>query len=147
MEIREITAKDKAEIYKMIRVFYNSEAVFGDISDEIIYQNIDNCINKNAYIEGYVFEENLQIIGYSLVAKSYSTEYGGMCVWIEDVYLKPEYTGKGMFSKFFSYIEQKYQGKAVRIRLEVEENNQNAIKSYTKNGFKKLDYIEMTKVL
>ena len=30
------------------------------------------------------------IMGYSMVAHSYSTECGGNCVWVEDIYIKPD---------------------------------------------------------
>lgn len=145
MNIREILLKDRQKVFDMTRIFYNSPAVFGEISDEIIYKNIDNCIGNSLYIKCFIFEKNDEIIGYAMTANSYSTEYGGLCVWIEDIYILPEHTGLGISKIFFEYIEGLYKNSAVRFRLEVEENNINAIKSYEKNGFKRLNYIEMTK--
>ena len=90
-----------------------------------------------------MFQDGEEVQGYAMVAKSFSTEFGKPCIWIEDLYIKPEYRGMGIGSKFFQYIEEKYPD-AVK-RLEVEEENERAIKVYEKNGFEVLPYMEMKK--
>ncbi len=88
-------------------------------------------------------EDNLA--GYGMIAKSYSTEFGGLCIWIEDLYIEPEYRGMGIGTQFFQHIEETYRGKAVRYCLEVAADNENAIKVYEKNGFERVGYVEMMK--
>ena len=80
-----------------------------------------------------------------MLTKSYSTEYGGMCVWVEDLYIKEDFRGTGIGSLFLEFIEKKYP-EAV-LRLEVEEENGRAVKVYEKNGFNVLPYMEMKKLL
>ena len=36
--------------------------------------------------------------GYGMAAKSFSTEYGRQCIWLEDIYIKAEYRGLGIGS-------------------------------------------------
>ncbi len=143
--IRKIDAKDAEAVFKMMREFYDSPAVITKSSDDILKKDIADCIGDSPFIEGYVFEENNMIIGYSMIAKSYSTEFGGICIWIEDLYIKPEHRRKGISTRFFKYIEKVYGKIAVRYRLEAEEENKNAVLSYKKNGFSVLPYIQMTK--
>ena len=95
-------------------------------------------------LEGYVFEEDETILGYAMVAKSFSTEYGKPCVWIEDLYLKSEYRGEGTGSRFLRLMEEKYPGSV--FRLEVEEENERAVRLYRQCGFDVLPYMEMKKV-
>ena len=71
---------------------------------------IKNLYGTNPYLEGYVFVDNGKVLGYAMLAKSFSTEYGKPCIWIEDIYLKPEYCGMGIGTKFFDFIDKKYQG-------------------------------------
>ena len=135
--------EDKNVIIDMMRVFYASPAVLSNGSEEIFEADVENCVNDGPYLEGFVFEVNDEILGYGMIAKSFSTEFGKPCIWVEDLYLKPEYRGQGIGSKFFEYLEQNYTD--CIFRLEVEEENERAIHVYEKNGFAVLPYMEMKK--
>ncbi len=141
--IRKMIREDKNIVMDMMRVFYHSPAVLSDGSEEIYANDIENCINDSPYLEGFVFEKGSEILGYGMIAKSFSTEFGKPCIWIEDLYLKPEYRGLGVGSKFFDYLEETYTDHI--FRLEVEEENERAVRVYEKNGFSVLLYMEMKK--
>ena len=141
--IRKMTRDDKQSVIDMMRVFYASPAVHSNGSEEIFEADVENCVNDSPYLEGYVFEEDGEIQGYSMLAKSFATEFGKPCIWIEDLYMKPEYRGSGIGSKFFEFLEQNYTD--CIFRLEVEEENERAIHVYEKNGFTFLPYMEMKK--
>ena len=141
--IRMMKREDKPAVIDMMRVFYASPAVLSNGSEEIFENNVENCVNDSPYLEGYVIEGSNGIQGYAMVAKSFSTEFGKECIWIEDLYLKDEYRGKGIGSMFFEFITRKYDGCV--FRLEVEEENERAIKTYKKCGFDVLPYMEMKK--
>ena len=141
--IRKMTSKDKNTVIDMMRVFYASPAVLSNGSEEIFEADVENCVNDSPYLEGFVFEENGEIQGYGMIAKSFSTEFGKPCIWVEDLYMKPEYRGTGIGSRFFDYLEQTYTD--CIFRLEVEEENERAIHVYEKNGFAVLPYMEMKK--
>ena len=139
--IRIMERADKPIIMDMMRVFYASPAVLSNGSEEIFAADIENCVNDSPYLEGFVFENGAEIQGYGMIAKSFSTEFGKPCIWIEDLYLKPEYRGQGIGSMFFEYLEKTYTD--CIFRLEVEEENERAIHVYEKNGFAVLPYMEM----
>ena len=141
--IRNITIQDKNSVLEMMRVFYASPAVFSNGSDEIFLNDIENCINNNPYLEGYVIEISNEIQGYAMIAKSFSTEFGKPCIWIEDLYIKEEYRGLSIGKNFMEFITHKYTN--CIFRLEAEEENERAIKLYKKFGFNVLPYIEMKK--
>lgn len=139
--IRKFEISDEPEIITMMEEFYSSDAVCTNGSFDIFKTDFQNCIGDNPYVEGYVFCLNSEILGYSMVTKGYSTEFGKLCIWLEDLYLKPEYRGKGIIPKFITYIKQKYIGCV--FKLEVENENAHAMHVYTKMGFEKLPYVEM----
>lgn len=143
IKIRNINKQDKKEILEMMRIFYTSDAVYTNGSEEIFNEDIDNCINDNPYVEGFVFEKDNIIQGYAMIAKSFSTEFGKSCIWIEDLYIKDEYRGLGIGSSFFKFIEEKYPH--ALFRLEVEDYNTRAVNVYKKCGFDTLPYMEMKK--
>lgn len=141
--IRMFELKDKSEILSMMKIFYSSDAVFTSGSDEIFEIDFENCLNENPYLEGYVFASNEKILGYAMLAKSFSTEFGKQCIWLEDLYLKSEFRGQGIIPKFIKYLEEKY--KECIFRLEVENENTHAVYVYEKSGFSSLPYVEMKK--
>ena len=141
--IRNMQEKDRENIIEMMRTFYSSDAVLSNGSDEIFKADFDNCISENPYIEGYVFENSQDIQGYAMVAKSFSTEFGMPCIWIEDLYIKEAYRGLGIGSLFLSYIESKYPNSV--FRLEVEAENERAVSVYKKCGYEVIPYMEMKK--
>ena len=142
---RLMTAEDTESVLEMMRVFYASSAVSTNGSEEIFRNDIDNCIGDCQFLEGYIFSYNNSIAGYAMVAKSFSTEFGKPCIWIEDIFVKPEFRGREIGTKFFADIEQKYPN--CIFRLEVEEYNHGAIKLYKKSGYEFLPYSEMKKDL
>ncbi len=145
MQIRLMNRDDYEEVLEMMKVFYASPAVLHKASEEILRRDIEDCLGDMPFLEGYVFEEKGELAGYAMTAKSYTTEYGGICIWVEDIYIKPSYRHQGLGSKFFGFLEKEYEGKAVRFKLEVEEENGPAIEAYKKNGYQVSAYLEMTK--
>lgn len=139
--IRKLNINDKFEIIKMMKDFYSSDAVFTNGSDEIFENDFLNCINESPYLEGFAFDCENEILGYAMIAKSFSTEFGKPCLWLEDLYLKPAFRGFGIIPNFLDYIKKTYPNCV--YRLEVEKENTHAVHIYKKKGFKELPYIEM----
>lgn len=81
-------------------------------------------------IEDYgYFDGEKQIAKCSLKKK----EKGFM---LKNVFIEPEYRGKGLCTKFLECVLKKYTGS---IFLSVLMTNEPAIKCYTKLGFKEID--------
>jgi ribosomal protein S18 acetylase RimI-like enzyme len=78
-----------------------------------------------------------------MLAKSFSTEFGKRCIWIEDLYVKEAFRGLGLGSAFLRFAETAYPD--ALLRLEVEEDNERALHVYKKGGFTLLPYMEMKK--
>ncbi len=141
--IRPMTAHDKPHILAMMRVFYASPAVLSNGSEEIFSTDIDICISDNPYLEGYVIEDAGNIQGYTMVAKSFSTEFGKPCIWIEDLYIKEACRGMGLGKMLMNFITEAYPG--CIFRLEAEPENERAVHLYKRCGFTVLPYLEMKK--
>lgn len=143
-EIEKMKAEHKTEVLEMMSVFYASEAVHTNGSAEIFEADFENCIGNSPYIDGFVFTQAEKVLGYAMIAHSFSTEYGKECTWFEDLYLKPEFRGFGIIPKFFNFIETEY--KNTIFRLEVEKENVHAVHVYKKHKFSALPYHEMVKI-
>ena len=140
--LRPMEAPDREEVIRMMREFYASEAVLSNGSEEIFNNDVDACVSDNPFASGYVFtREDGSICGYSMLAHSYSTEYGSPAIWIEDLFIEEDARGRGLGTALFDLVNEKYPDHI--HRLEVEETNLRAIRTYTKKGFTTLRYSEM----
>ena len=141
--IREMKESDRVSVIEMMRGFYASPAVSTNGSEEIFTADVDACVGDSPYLEGYVFERGRALVGYAMLAKSFSTEFGRPCVWIEDIFVKEGARGEGIASRFFALVDEKYPH--ALLRLEVEPDNERAIRVYEKCGYTPLPYLELKK--
>lgn len=139
--IRKMRSDDSAIVISMMREFYGSPAVMTDGSEKIFAANVKNCLDDSICAEGFVFVDAEKIIGYAITARSYSTEFGGECIWLEDIFIAAEYRGHGVGSQFIQYVKEIYPDKI--LRLETESENVAAVNLYKRLGFKALPYLEM----
>ena len=165
---RKIKRRDRDAVLGMMKDFYSSAAVLSNGSEEIFNNDIDACISENPYLEGFVFVQKCsaeapetddsgddvkdeaaheteavkeKLLGYAMIAHSFSTEYGMPCIWIEDLYLIKEARGMGLASQFLEFLSEKYADHI--LRLESENENERAMEVYKRNGFSRMPYVEM----
>ena len=140
--IRFIEQKDKEKVLALMREFYASDAASTNGSEQIFENDIDTCLSNGPYLDGFVVDIG-EIVGYMMIAKSFSTEFGKPCVWIEDIFIKEKYRSQKIGSKLMEFVQERYSD--CIIRLEVEKENKRAIALYEKYGFTYLPYSEMKK--
>lgn len=147
MFIRPLTQKDFDCVLDMMRVFYASEALLVHPEEAVLRKTLTDAITGSPYLEAFGFEAEGVLAGYGMVATSYSTEAGGLCAWIEDIYIAPSHRGKGFGSSFLEFVWQRYRNRVVRIRLEAEPENERAMAVYRKAGFEVLGYTQLVREL
>lgn len=143
--IRLIKKDDKEIFLELVTKFYQSDAVLHPIPREYHLTTFEELIRSDVYLNGYIFECENAIAGYAITAKTFSQEAGGIVVWIDEIYILPQYRAKGIGQEFFKYLEDQEQPTIKRIRLEVEEENLKAISLYRRLGFVPLEYKQMIK--
>ena len=141
--IRPMEEADRSAVLEMMRVFYASEAVLSNGSEEIFKADIDACLDDDLTLEGYVFDGGQELLGYGMTARSFSTEFGKPCLWIEDIYIREAYRGAGIGAAFFRFLEEKHPQRL--LRLEAERENEGAVRFYGRCGFRELPYLELIK--
>lgn len=142
-EIRKISVCDEALFLAMSAEFYASDAVLHDVPAEYHRRCFDELMRSEDYARGFMLLHDGLEAGYALLSISYSREAGGRCVWIEELYLRPEYRGQGGAHFFFDWLEEHIP--AARYRLETEPDNYAAKKLYCSLGYVPLDYEQLIK--
>ena len=141
MTIRKLKESEKTIVLSMMKVFYASDALLIHPEDAVLEKMLTDALADGPLLTGYGFEVEGVLAGYGMVTRSYSTERGGICVWIEDIYIQEACRGQGIGSDFLHFIRNTYPD--ALLRLEVEAENQQAVHTYKKCGFTFWPYLEM----
>lgn len=143
--LRKFTKQDQTKFIQLCHEFYHSSAALNPVPDSYFEETFQTVLSNNPFVAGYLFELNGNVAGYALLSFTYSNEVAGKVLWIEEVYVQPNYQGNGLAKELFEFIDQEYGNKVKRVRLEVSPDNKSILKLYEKLGFKTLDYIQMAK--
>lgn len=142
MHIREYSEGDRAALEPFFDDFYRSPALSHPLDAETTAEIFNDAVNHRHGLCGFMLSEGDTPIGFAHISSYYATEVAGLCVMIEDLYLAPEYRGKGHGHEFFDLIFKKYNT-AKRFRLEATKENRAAIRLYERLGFKLISYNNM----
>lgn len=140
--IRKLTPQDEAVFIAMSEEFYASPAVEHAVPRDYHTRAFRELMRSDEYLEGYLLCDGETPAGYALLQKTYSREVGGLALWIDEIYLRPAFRGKGLAKEFFAFAET---FGAPRLRLEVEPENERAVALYGKLGYRYLEYRSMVK--
>lgn len=142
--IREIRKEDRQLYMEMSEEFYNSEAVLHSIPEsyrEAAWE--ERCVPKNS--KGIYSGKRWRTGGVRLTSYTFSQEAGGKVVWLEELYIRPQFRCQGLGKEFFTYVDEKIAPTVKRIRLEIEPDNLRAKKLYLAMGYEDLAYAQMVK--
>lgn len=140
--IRKINESDRGEMLDMFDEFYHSPGVMHAVPKSHFERTLNEVFGGSPFVDCYIFEQNGKAAGYGQLSLTYSNEAGGICVWIEEIYVRPEFQGKGLGSDFLNFVKTEYKN-AARLRLEIEPDNDGARKLYKRMGFSELEYQSM----
>lgn len=143
--IRPITQEDRETYLSLCWEFYHSPAVLHPVGDGHFERTFQAMISGSPFVRGYLLEQDGAAAGYALLAVTFSQEAGGEVWWIEELYLREEFRGKGLGTELFSYLEENRPGTVARFRLELEPDNLDARRLYERMGFSDLGYQQMVR--
>lgn len=141
--IRKLTRADEALFLELERRFYTSEAVLHPIPEAYHRATFAELMRSEDYLTCYLFEAEGTAAGYALLSRSFSSEAGGPVIWLEELFLLPEFRGRGLGGEFFAFLFA--HEPAARYRLEIEPDNVRARELYRRMGFTELPYQQMVK--
>ena len=139
--IRKITESDKSEYLKMADEFYSSEAVSHSIPKEYFVNAFNEAIKGSPFIELYILEQEGVAAGYAAVAVTFTTGGGGKTLWLDELYIREQFRGKGLGRSVLKYFQSDKSVK--RIRLEITPDNKGAERLYKSEGFEVCEYKQM----
>lgn len=137
LNIRFATEKDISLITDFIKELAKYEKLLEEVvvTKEILFENIF----QKKYAEVLIAELNKKPIGFALFFHNFSTFLGKPGIYIEDIYIKESFRGKGYGKKIFSFIANlSLKRNCGRLEWAVLDWNKDAIKFYNSIGAKEM---------
>lgn len=139
--IRRIKESDRELYYKYVDLFYHSDVVNAPVPKVNYELTFNEFMRSDDYVWCYIFEEDSKPCGFAMLSKTFSQEAGGVSVTVEEIYIEEEYRNKGLGTQFFEFMKENIP--AARYRIEVEPDNEKAMRLYERMGFEVLPYVQM----
>ena len=133
-EILEAEITDIPELSQMMKDFYAID--FYPFDEKKTKDNFEKFINNDNYGGCFkiVFEGG--IAGYIILVKYFSFEFGGEILFLDELFIKPEFQGKSLGKKALEFVKTYSVEKQFKVvLLEIENHNEKAKKLYQNYGF------------
>ena len=132
MIIRQIEERDIQSVIDLIIKLADYEGFSSSV--ENTPEELLEDIFTNHYCDAIVAEKNNLILGFALYYTSYST-WNGPCLYLEDLFVLPEYRSQGVGSKLFDNLVLKAQKEGFsRMDWQIIDWNNVAIDFYKYKG-------------
>jgi len=114
-----------------------------DLDHPVVEKGVSAVFNDPKKGSYYVVIDNNKVIGSLLTTYEWSDWRNGTILWIQSVYVIPEFRRKGVYSKLYSHIKSLvYKDPNLNgIRLYADKSNIKAQKAYKKLGMDADHYI------
>ncbi len=133
---RQIRSSDRKIIAGLIRDFYKEVPGVKGISDKKIKKTFLALAADSGKGKILVIEKGKIIVGYAILINFWSNEWGGNVLFLDEIYLKPEFRGQGIGESFMNYLIKKKYNHSTAIQLEVSPANKKAEAFFREMGFK-----------
>jgi GNAT superfamily N-acetyltransferase len=132
--IRKTEQSDIRQILEMIREF----AEFENLSEycEVTEENLHEVLfGEKAFVESLIAFVDETPIGYAIFFPYFASFRGQRGIYLEDIYLKPDFRRFGLGEKILREISRIAKEKGcLRIDFQVLKDNRNAVNFYQKLG-------------
>jgi GNAT superfamily N-acetyltransferase len=134
IKIRKAEKKDISSILSMIKELAEFEQLLHKV--QTTEENLKEVIfNENKFVEVLIAEYDNKICGQTIFFKNFSTFVGKPGYYIEDLYVKPEYRGKGIGKALLdAVINKAKENNFGRVEWVVLDWNNSAIEFYKNRG-------------
>ena len=131
---RPIAPADIEIVVEMMRDFYAIDGypINAEASKSLFSEFLCNSHLGRAWI----IETSEKIAGYVILTFVFSFEFGGRIAFVDELFIKKEYRGKGIGKEAIDFVKSEAQKLDLKLLyLEVEPHNENAKKLYLGKGF------------
>lgn len=114
-----------------------------ELEQETLKNGVTAVLKDSSKGHYYVAEKNGKVIGSLLTTFEWSDWRNGTVLWIQSVYVVPEFRRKGVYSKLYAHVKSRVleNHDLKGIRLYADKSNKGAHKVYEKLGMTPDHYV------
>lgn len=132
---RAFAPADLAELEAMALALYAEDHYGEDMSPEKIRCTVEELTRHPDKGRIVIFAAGEAIAGYAIVIHFWSNEHGGDIAALDEIYVKPQWRGRGIASAFLEHLATPGSPPLQAIELEVTPTNHRALAYYRRHGF------------
>ncbi|WP_372950073.1 GNAT family N-acetyltransferase [Mariniphaga sp.] len=142
MLVRKAKSEDLNSILKFqLAMARETEGI--DLEQSTVEKGVAAVLKDSTKGNYYVAEKNGKVIGSLLTTFEWSDWRNGTVLWIQSVYVVPEFRRKGVYSKLYGHVKNLVleNDDLKGIRLYADKSNEGAHKVYQKLGMTPDHYV------
>ena len=141
--LREFSPAEKSDFMAMASDFYASGAALNSVPARHFERTFDRFFGTDT-LKGLALTDGRETVGYCIITLFWSNEFGGTVAFLDELYIRPEYRGRGLGTRALAAIKE-YSASlnCAAVRLEVNPAHPDTIRLYGRNGFEPLRYTQM----
>lgn len=112
------------------------------LDPEVLRPGVTAVLNDSTKGTYYVAEANDEVVGQLMITYEWSDWRNGNLWWIQSVFVKEEFRGKGVFRTLFAYLQNLARSSkgVAGLRLYMHADNAAARQAYERLGMRHSDY-------
>lgn len=148
LTFRPYQPNDIPAIAQLMHGMYDEGDGIRSIDDTKIARTFAHLQAGEQHGAGLVAEEDGAIVGYCLLFPFYSSEYGGLLLLLDELYVVPARRSSGIGGQFLAYIEDyARQHGYVALNFIAMRHNTRAIDFYLRHGYYQIPAVSFDKLL
>jgi len=133
-EILKANISDIPELCEMMKDFYAIDLYPFD--EKVATANFVKFLDNDSYGNCFKVVFEGRIAGYIILVKYFSFEFGGEILFLDELFIKPEFQGKSLGKKALEFVKDySVENNFKIVLLEIENHNEKAKKLYENYGF------------
>lgn len=133
-DILKASLSDIPQLSQMMRDFYAIDLYPFD--EKLTVANFQKFMSEEKYGACFKIISEGSIAGYTILLRTFSFEFGGEILFLDELYVKPEFQGKALGKKALEFVKRySVENQFKAVLLEIENHNERARKLYEQYGF------------
>jgi GNAT superfamily N-acetyltransferase len=143
---RPATREDEDALLRMMRNLAEQEPGAYFFDEPVVRGALHKFLSDSDLGQAWVFFDEEIPVGYIILTFGFSFEFHGRDSFIDELYLEPQYRGRGIGRRAMRFVEERARELGVNaIHLEVDEGNTPAEELYRRAGYDDNSRYLMTK--